>query len=73
MDASGSSDLRGTDMIHRDLGVRWSNTWTLYDGSIEDQAMKIEANHGHQGVGSCPRIAGNVDASRCDGWIQKEH
>ena len=37
--------------------------WTLYDGSIEDQAMEIEANHGHQGVGSCPRIADNVDAS----------
>ena len=30
---------------------------------MEDQAMKSEANHGHQGVGSCPRIAGNVDAS----------
>ena len=36
----------------------------LYDGSIEDQAMEIEANHGHQGVESCPRVAGNVDASK---------
>ena len=36
---------------------------TLYEGSIEDQAMEIEANHGHQGVGLCPRVAGNMDAS----------
>ena len=35
----------------------------LYNGSIEDQAIEIEVNHRRQGVGSCPRVAGNVDAS----------
>ena len=44
MDVSRASDLCGTVMIHHDLGVRWSNTWTLSDGLMEDQAMESEAN-----------------------------
>ena len=35
----------------------------LYDGSIKDRTIEIEANHGHQDVGSCPQFVGNVDAS----------
>ena len=45
-------------MTHRDIGLLWRNAWTLYDSSIEDRTMEIEADYGHQGVGSCPRFAG---------------
>ena len=62
MDTSGASDLCGMVMIHPDLGVRWSNRCTLSDGSMEDQAMEHEANHGHQGLGSCPWIVSSVNA-----------
>ena len=44
MDVSRVSDLCGTVMINRDLGVIWRTTWTLSDGSMEDQAMESEAN-----------------------------
>ena len=46
--------LHRTAMTHRNFGVLWRNAWTLYDSSIEDRTMEIEADHGHQGVGSCP-------------------
>ena len=35
----------------------------LYDSSMKDRTIEIEANCGHQDVGSCPRFVGNVDAS----------
>ena len=44
VDVSRASDLCGMVMIHCDLGVRWSNTWTLSNGSMEDPAMESEAN-----------------------------
>ena len=64
IDASSCTTwLHRTVTTHRNFDISWRKVWTLYDSSIKVQTIEIEANRGHQDMGSCPRFVGNVDAS----------